>query len=327
VVLAGVGGTASVIAANGWMNLPGGITLRSGRVVDVAPLAVYFNRAFPYEFIHMLLAAYMVAGFTVAGVYAAGMLKGRTDRYHHLGFLIPFTIAAVATPLQIVTGDITAREVFHEEPAKFAALELLPRTGDHARETIGGVLVDGRVRYGVEIPNLASLLAGYSADTRIHGLDAIPTEVRPNDRLVSIVHLSYDLMVAIGFALLGLCGWFALAWRRRRGLPTSRWFLRGAAVSGVASIVALQAGWVVTEVGRQPWTVVGLLLTRDASRTTGSLWPFFSATVVLYTAVGVATVFVLRGMRRRWAALDAEDVPVPYGPDLPLEPAVAEPQA
>jgi cytochrome bd ubiquinol oxidase subunit I len=314
VVLSGVGGTASVVAANGWMNRPAGITLRDGRVVGVDPLAVFFNRAFWYESVHMLLAAYIVAGFMVAGVYAAGMLKGRRDRYHRLGLLIPFTVAALVTPAQIVVGDVAAREVFAHEPAKFAAIELLPTTGDHVPETLGGVLVDGRVRYGLRLPNGASLLAGYSPSTRIRGLDAIPAAVRPQPRLVTTVHLAFDVMVGSSFLLLGLSAWFAVAWWRRRDLPRSRWFLRCAAVSGLAAAVALEAGWVVTEVGRQPWTVVGLLLTRDAVATSGNLWLFFAATLVIYAAIGAATVLVLRLMHRRWRELADREVDVPYGP-------------
>jgi cytochrome d ubiquinol oxidase subunit I len=314
VVLSGVGGTASVVAANGWMNRPAGITLRDGRVAGVDPLAVFFNRAFWYESVHMLLAAYIVAGFLVAGVYAAGMLKGRRDRYHRLGFLIPFTVAALVTPAQIFVGDVAAREVFAHEPAKFAAIELLPRTGDHVPETLGGVLVDGTVRYGLRLPNGASLLAGYSPSTRIRGLDAVPAAVRPQPRLVTTVHLAFDVMVGSSLLLLGLSAWFAVAWWRRRDLPRSRWFLRCAAVSGLAAAVALEAGWVVTEVGRQPWTVVGLLLTRDAVATSGNLWLFFAATLVIYAAIGAATVLVLRLMHRRWGELDDREVDVPYGP-------------
>src|SRR3954452_3412994 len=158
VTLSGLGGTASVVAANGWMNRPGGVTVRDGRVVDVQPLRVFFNGAFWYEALHMFLAAYVVAGFVVAGVYAAGMLKGRRDRYHRVGFLIAFTTAAVVMPVQIFVGDVAAREVFKHEPAKFAAIEVLPHTSTHVPETLGGVLVDGKVRYGIGIPDGASLL-------------------------------------------------------------------------------------------------------------------------------------------------------------------------
>jgi cytochrome d ubiquinol oxidase subunit I len=264
----------------------------------------------------MLLAAYIVAGFVIAGVYAVALLKGRRDRYHRLGLLIPLTVAAVATPVQIVVGDIATRQVFHLEPAKFAAIELLPHTGSHVPETLGGVLVDGTVRYGVRIPDAASLLAGFHPATEIKGLDAVPASVRPDAALVSLVHLSFDVMVGASFVLLALSVWFTLAWWRRRELPWSRWFLRGVAVSGVVAVVALEAGWIVTEVGRQPWTVVSLLLTRDAVRTSGNLWPLLGATVVLYAAVGCGAVLVLREMRRRWHA-DTGTVDVPYGPGEP----------
>lgn len=319
VVLAGAGGTASVVAANGWMNLPGGFTLQDGKVVDVRPLAVFFNQAFWYESLHMFLAAYIVAGFVVAGVYAAGMLKGRRDRYHRVGFLIPFVIAALVMPVQIFVGDMVTREVFHKEPAKFAAIEILPATGDHVPETLGGVLVHGRVRYGIHVPAGASLLAGFSPSTRILGLDAIPPELRPDDHLASTVHLSFDVMVFTAFMLLGLSLWFGVAWWRRRDLPGSRWFLRCSAASGVVALVSLEAGWVVTEVGRQPWTVVGFLLTRDAVTTSGNVWWFLSAAVVVYAAVGAGAILVLRAMRRRWSLLSDDAVPVPYGPDAPLE--------
>jgi cytochrome bd ubiquinol oxidase subunit I len=309
VTVAGIGGTASVVAANAWMNHPGGITIRDGRLVDVDPGRVFFTAPFWYEALHMFLAAYLVAGFVVAGVYAAGMLKGRRDRYHRLGFLISFTTAAIVMPIQIVVGDIAAREVYAHEPAKFAAIEMVPSTSTHVPETIGGVMVNGHVKFGVDIPNGASLLSGYSPSTGIRGLSEIPADVRPPDRLVTITHLSFDVMVGSGFALLALAAWFALVWWRRRDLPRTRWFLRAAAVAGVVSVVSLESGWVVTEVGRQPWTVVGLLLTRDAVTTSGNMWAFFAGTLVLYAAVGTGAVYVLRSMRRRWA-----DVPVPYGP-------------
>src|SRR4051794_26603160 len=253
VVLAGIGGTSSVVAANGWMNQPRGFTVRDGRVVEGDPWAGFFNDAFWYEALHMLLAAYMVAGFVVAGVYAVGLLRGRRDRYHRLGMAIPLTVAAIVTPLQIFVGDVAAREVAHNEPAKFAAIEMVTRTGTHVPLVVGGVLVDGKVLAGVEIPSGASLLVGYSPGTRIRGLQEIPVDVRPLDRLVTTVHLAFDVMVGIGFALLALSLWFAVLWWRRRSVIANPWFLRCVAISGVLTVAALEAGWIVTEVGRQPW--------------------------------------------------------------------------
>ncbi|MGW5277104.1 cytochrome ubiquinol oxidase subunit I [Streptomyces sp. NPDC004044] len=317
VVISSLGGASAVVAANAWMNQPGGITMRAGRIVDVSPAKVFFNGAFWFETIHMLLAAYIVAGFVVAGVYAAGMLKGRRDAYHRTGFLIGFVVAAVTVPVQIFVGDLIARQVFVSEPAKFAAIEMLPDSGDHVPETLGGVLIDGKVRYGLPIPDVASLLAGFRPSTHIDGLDAIPAPVRPSDAGVSIVHWAFDIMVGASMALLALSVWFAWLWWRHRRVPTNVWFLRCAALSGVVALVSLESGWVVTEVGRQPWTVVGLLLTRDAVTTHANLWPFFGATAIIYVTVGTGALLVLRALRRRWAAQGDDDVQVPYGPEVP----------
>ena len=321
VAISGIGGTFSVVAANAWMNQPAGFVLGpDGRVATVAPLEVIFNRATVYEVPHMLLAAYMVTGFLLASVYAVGLLRGRTDRYVRLGFLIPFILAVVAAPLQVVVGDIAARGVMADQPAKFAAMELITRTGPRQPETLGGILVDGRVTGGLQLPYVASLLAGFSPDTVITGLDAVPVDQQPP---ASIVHLSWDAMVGLGTALvlLGLWGLF-LRWRRR-DYATARWFLRAAALSGVAAVVALEAGWIVTEVGRQPWIVYLVLRTTDAVTHAPGVQATFVAVVGLYGVLGIATLLALRGLARRWAAQDAaaggraevaSDDAVPYGP-------------
>src|SRR3954464_5774737 len=176
------------------MNQPAGFPLRDGQVVAVRPLGVIFNGAFWYEALHMLLAAYMIAGFTVAGGYAVGLLRGRDDRLHRLGLAIPFTVAAIATPVQIFMGDVAAREVYQNEPAKFAAIEMVPTTSTHVPETLLGVYDDGHVRIGIDIPNGASLPAGFSPGTRIRGLDEIPPELRPPDHLMSTMPLAPYVM-------------------------------------------------------------------------------------------------------------------------------------
>lgn len=241
------------------------------------------------------------------------MLRGRRDYYHHIGLLMPLTVGAIAIPLQIVMGDFIARYVFASEPAKFAAIEALPSTRSHAPETLAGIVVDGKVRYGLAIPDGASLLSGFRPSTRVKRLDAIPASVRPPDRLVSIVHLSFDVMVGTGFALVALALWFALLWWRNRAVNPNRWFLGATAVSGVVAIIALEAGWVVTEVGRQPWTVVGLLQTRDAVPTSGNVWPLFAGALVIYAGVTCGALYALRALRLRWAA--GQSTPAPYGPE------------
>src|SRR4051812_4660695 len=197
IVLAGIGGTLSVVAANAWMNEPAGFTLDSaGKVVDVDPLGVIFNHAWPYEASHMLVAAYLVGGFLIASVYAFGMLRGRRDRYHRLGFLIPFTIAAIATPIQMAVGDTVARWTYNNEPTKFAAIELVPQTASDVPETLLGHLnKDGQVVGGIKIPGLASFLSDPAdgTGTSIQGLDSTPQDERPTIHEVNAVHLAWDV--------------------------------------------------------------------------------------------------------------------------------------
>jgi cytochrome d ubiquinol oxidase subunit I len=312
IVLAGIGGSAAVMAANAWMNTPQGFRLGAdGSVVDVHPVQAFFTPAFGYEFAHMLLAAYMIAGFMVASVYAVGMLRGRRDRYHRLGFLIPFVVAALATPLQIVVGDVAARGVEHHQPIKFAAQELVTRTSTHVPETLGGVLIDGQVRFGLRIPDLASILVGLSPQTKIIGLDTVPPADRPP---ANLVHLSFNVMVGVGSLLLGLVAWLALAWWRRRDLPTSRWFLRAVSMAGVASIVALEAGWIVTEVGRQPWIVYRVMPVADAVTASPGIWASFAVIMTVYAGLAIAAVIVLRQMAARWRDAALREPDVPYGP-------------
>lgn len=310
IAVAGFGGTFSVVTANAWMNQPAGFTLGAdGQVTDVQPLGVIFNNATWYEAGHMFLAAYMVTGFLLASTYAVGHLRGRMDRYTRLGFMIPFAVAAIATPLQIGMGDIAARAVFNDQPAKFAAMELVQTTGPNTPVVLGGILVDGKVVGGLTIPGLGSLLAGFNTDTVVRGLDQVPVADQPP---VDVVHIAWDTMLSAGFGLLALAAWFGLTWLRRRELPTSRWFYRFAAAAGVAAVVALEAGWVVTEVGRQPWVVYGLLRTSDAvTRAPGTLISFV-AVMVIYVILGTATLLVLRAMSRQGGPETAHD-DVPYG--------------
>ncbi len=319
IVIAGIGGTASVVAANSWMNEPAGFDLNAvGKVVHVDPWAVIFNNAMPYETVHMLVAAYLVGGFLIASVYAVAMLRGRRDRYHRLGFIIPFTVAAIAAPVQMIVGDEVARWVHNNEPVKFAALELVPKTSRDVPETILGHLDSkGEVVDGITIPGFASLFADPSTGTRtvVRGLDHVPKSRRPTNAEVNVVHLAWDVMVGLATLLFLLAVWYALAWWRRRDLPQSKVFWWCAAAAGVASILALEAGWVVTEVGRQPWVVYDYLTVKQAATTNGSVWATFLIILVLYAGVGVTLVLVLRKMSRRWrAGPELAESEVPYGP-------------
>jgi cytochrome d ubiquinol oxidase subunit I len=312
IVISGIGGAFSVISANSWMNQPQGFDLdAAGNVTHVRPFEVIFNPATGYEFFHMWLAAYMVTGFLIASVYAVGMLRGRRDRYHRLGFLIPFTVAAIAAPIQLFVGDTAARAVADDQPAKFAGFECVYKSGDDQTEYIGGICTGGKVKGAIGIPGLDSLLVGFSTDTEVTGLDQIPDDDEPP--ALTMLHLSFDTMVGIGTGLFLLAVWFAICWWRRRDLPATPWFLRIAAIAGVAAVVALECGWIVTEVGRQPWIVNGFMRTADAVTPAKGIWWAFGLTMSLYVALGVTAIVVLRALSRRWQA-GAPEGEIPYGP-------------
>jgi cytochrome bd ubiquinol oxidase subunit I len=313
IVVTGVGGALSVVAANAWMNQPQGFTLdAAGKVVDVEPLKVLFNPATGYEVAHMILAAYMVVGFLVASIYAVGMLKGRRDRLHRLGLVIPLTLACIATPIQLYVGDTAARSVADDQPAKFAGMECIQETGADQTEWLGGVCTKDGVKGAIGIPGLDSLLVGWSTDTKVTGLNDIPEQNRPPDN--TLLHLAFDTMVGIGSGLLLLAAWFAFSWWRRREIPRTPWFLRIVAVSGAAAILALWCGWIVTEVGRQPWIVQGYMRTSEAVTDAKGIWFSFGLVLLLYAALGTIAVLVLRSMSRRWREEGAEDVQSPYSP-------------
>jgi len=280
----------------------------------------------PLEAAHMVVAAYVVGGFLVASVYAMGMLRGRNDRYHRLGFTIAFTVAAIAMPIQMAVGDSLTRWVYENQPVKFAAIELVPQTEDDAPETLLGHLnSDGTVTGGLRIPGMASWLSNPSTGsaTVVQGLDTVPVEDQPTLAQVNTVHFAWDVMIGLGTALFGLAAFYGGYWLLRRRIPRSRWFLRIAAASGVLSVITMEAGWVVTEVGRQPWIVYDYMKVEDAATGNTGVWITFFAVLALYVGLGITTILVLRGMSRRFrrqAGFDESDVP--YGPNQ--EPSVDE---
>jgi cytochrome d ubiquinol oxidase subunit I len=317
IALSGIFGAMSVIAVNAWMNQPGGFTAHGGRITSIDPWQVYFNHAAVYEMPHMILAAYMVTGFTVAGVYAAGILRGRRDRYHYSGFALGFVPAAVLTPFQIFVGDTAARSIAHDQPVKFASMEYVARTSRHVPEWLGGVYVNGHIYAGLKIPDMDSLLAGFGPGTQVTGWDSVPPVGRPP--VVWLIHLCFDVMVGLGFLLLAAGLWAAYEWWRHRRLPRQRLFWWLGAVSGLAAVAAMECGWVVTEVGRQPWVVYRLLTTANAATHNGGVLTSLSVIIVVYAVLGAVTIAILRMLSRRWRRGDGEETSVPYGPAPALQ--------
>src|SRR5215203_411186 len=222
-----ISGTASaifVISANAWMNSPAGFRIVDGEVVDVDPFAAMFNSAWFQQSLHMVLAAYIATGLTVAGIYAWGILRGRNDAYHRAGLTIAIALAGIFAPLQPVSGDISARWVADNQPPKLAALEGQFQTQAGAALSIGGRPdVEARQsRYAIQIPRLLSLLAYHDPNAVVRGLDEWPPANQPDPR---VVHIAFQLMVGIGLSVVGLVAWYWLAaWRNRRHRPAAGTF-------------------------------------------------------------------------------------------------------
>jgi len=292
IVITGFTGSLTVISVNAWMNHPGGFTLRGGRVVDVHQWqALFANTYLWHELVHMYIAGYIVSGFVLAGAYAVGRLRGRWGRYERTALAIPLTVAALAAPVQVLVGDWAARDVARAQPVKLAAIEGLAQTTSGAPEHLLGWYENGRIRFGLEIPHALSLLAFHSWNAKVQGLDVVPPADRPP---VNVVRFSFQTMVGIG-TLLALLGVVFVGVRiRRRRLPESRWFYRALVVAGPLSVVALIAGWVTTEVGRQPWVVYRVMPTADAVTGAGSIPVGYTVLALAYVVVGIGVVWMLR---------------------------------
>jgi cytochrome bd ubiquinol oxidase subunit I len=287
IVLAGISGSFMVISVNGWMNQPTGFDVERGEVVDVRPLEALFNDNLWHEFVHMYLAGIIVAGFLVAAVYAGGWLRGRRDRRHRVGLVVALSFAALTAPAQLLVGDWAARTVAERQPVKLAAFEGLERTTEGADFDLGA---------GIEIPKLLSLLAFHDPDATVQGLDSVPEDDQPP---VGIVKVSFRAMVAIGTGLAALGAWFVWVWWRRGRLPESPWFHRAVVAAGPLSLVALIAGWVTTEVGRQPWVVYEVMRTEQAVTGADGVPVGFAALGLVYAGLTAIAYVMLRRLGRR----------------------------
>jgi cytochrome d ubiquinol oxidase subunit I len=298
VAISGAASAVFVVGANSWLQSPVGFELSAGgRVVDVQPIRAMLNPSMPVMATHMMLAAYMATGLGVASVYAVGMLKGRRDTYHRRGLATGLALGLTLAPVQVAVGDLAAKLVGQQQPVKLAAMEAQWETQPDAPLHIGGIPIPSREEtvFAIEIPGGLSWLAYGHSDAVVTGLKVVPPADRPN---VILVHLAFQLMVAIGFGLLGLGIW-ALAARLRRGrLPDGRWFLRAAVLAGPASFVAIETGWIVTEVGRQPWIVQGVMRTADAVTTRPGIGLQLAATVGVYVLLAFACAKLLLQLAR-----------------------------
>ena len=288
VAVSGMMSGVLVVAANAWMQAP---VQPDGAAAAFAP---FLSSRWLDLALHSTLSCYIATGFAVAGVYAAGLLRGRDDAYHRSGIRIALAVAAVTALLQPLSGDLSARMAARHQPAKLAAAEALYETRTHAPLTIGGIPDDDArtVRWGLEIPAGLSLLVGHDPAHEVTGLDAFPREDWPN---VTIVHLAFQVMVAAGFALIAVGALFwLLQWKRRGREPRLIWHLL--LLASPLGYVALQAGWLVTEVGRQPWVIYEVMRTADGVTPVDGVGITLFGFSVLYLLLGIALIVLLRAL-------------------------------
>lgn len=292
VALSGALSGVFVVIANAWMNSPTGFDLVDGKPVNVDPVAAMLNPMAFSQTLHMTLAAYAATGFLVAGIHAFLLLRERSNLFHRRALAIALTVGGVAAFLQPLSGDISARAVAEHQPAKLAALEAHFKTEAGAPLQIGGIPDEerGETHYAIQIPKGLSLLAFHDPEAVVKGLDQFPREQWPN---TLIVHTAFQLMVALGTLMMLVALWGAFLRWRRRSLPDQKWFLRALVAAAPAGMVAVEAGWTVTEVGRQPWIIQGVMRTSEAvTPVPGLVVPFVFFTL-LYVFLAAVVVWLL----------------------------------
>ncbi|ALA59000.1 cytochrome ubiquinol oxidase subunit I [Nitrospira moscoviensis] len=300
VAASGILSAVFVVAANAWMNAPTGFELEHGRFTRVDPWAPFRHPVAWNQIVHMLLAAFAATGFLVAGIHAFLLLR-RPDRFFHREALqTALLIGGLPALLQPISGDLIAKSVAVHQPAKLAAMEALFHTEAGAPFVLGGLPDEDRrtVRYGLFIPGGLSVLLHYDPQAVVPGLDAVPREDWPP---VAVVHLAFQLMVACGLVLAALAAWSGWHWIRGRSLASDRWLLRGLVAAAPLGFVAIEAGWVVTEVGRQPWIIDHVVRTADAVTPMPGLWLPMTTFTLLYLVLSAVVVWAIH---RHVAATD-----------------------
>lgn len=295
-----------VLGVNSWMQQPVGLQMAdtaSGRILSADPLAVFTQYGWIVMATHSTLSCYIAVGFAVAGIYAWGWLKGRRDPYHASAIRIAMAVAAITALLQPLSGDLLAKFVFNTQPAKFAAMEGQFKTETHAPLRLGGWpdTETRETRLALEIPGGLSFLATGNPSTKVPGLNDIPRENWPN---IHLTHAAFQVMVGLGTALIALSAWFWIAWwRKKQNALASKPLLWSLVIASSFGFIALEAGWIVTEVGRQPWVIqpnpaAGFpgLRTADAVTTAGGIVPLFVGFTLLYLLLSVIVILLLRGL-------------------------------
>jgi cytochrome bd ubiquinol oxidase subunit I len=282
-----------VVAANAWMQAPVDFMIAAdGALASSHPLAAFRSPAWLHMALHSSLSCYIATGFAVAGVYALGMLRGRQDAYHRSALGIALAVGTITALVQPLSGDWSARRMADYQPAKIAAAEAHFETSSHVPLLIGGIpYADDDVRYAIRIPSGLSIMLGHSPEHVVIGLDQFAADERPP---VLLTHIAFQIMVACGFALIGVGLWFWYMRRRRR--EESAWLLRIILLAAPLGFLALEAGWIVSEVGRQPWVIHGVMRTAEGVTPRPDVPATLFGFTVLYLLLGMALVALLRGI-------------------------------
>lgn len=294
-LVVGISGLVSgilVVSANAWMNSPAGFDYINGQYLNIDPIKAMFNSAWFSQSLHMCIAAFAATGFAVAGVHALMILRNKNVLFHKEAFKIAAIFAVAAAILQPISGDISAKFVAKTQPAKLAAMEALYQTQTHAPLLVGGIPDEKTktVHYGLELPGMLSFMIYEDASKEVKGMDAIPTQNQPP---VAITHYAFQIMVGLGSALFLLAVMYLVALFKKRSWLGTRWILKLFVAAIPAGFIAIEAGWVVTEVGRQPWIINGIMRTADAvTSMPGIAWSFYLFTAV-YISLSVAVIFLL----------------------------------
>jgi cytochrome d ubiquinol oxidase subunit I len=295
-LLVGISGVMSgifVVAANGWMNSPSGFDFVNGEYINIDPIAALFNDAWFTQALHMTFAAFASTGFAVAGVHAIMLLRNKKIRFHQEALKIALLFGSIAAFAMPITGDLAAKDVAKRQPAKLAAMEAHYHTSKHAPLIIGGIPNDERqeVDYALEIPGGLSFLAHGDFNAEVIGLDQIPIDERPPTK---VVHFAFQIMVGFGFLMMiiGMI-YFLMRWRKWDYIH-NKWWLRIVAIATPFGFIALEAGWTVTEVGRQPWIIYGVMKTKDALTPMPGIQYSLIVIVIVYLILTLTVIWLMK---------------------------------
>ncbi|MBD3749696.1 MAG: cytochrome ubiquinol oxidase subunit I [Sphingobacteriales bacterium] len=294
-IVVGISGLVSgilVVAANAWMNAPAGFDYVNGKYTNIDPIKAMFNEAWFSQALHMSIAAFAATGFAVAGVHAFMILKKKNVEFHTKSFKIAVIFGTIAAVIQPLSGDHSAKFVAKTQPAKLAAMEALFHTEKAAPLVIGGIpdAKNQKVDYALELPGVLSFMAHGDFNAEVTGLDRIPKEDQPP---VAITHFAFQIMVGLGTAMMGISFLYFIALWKKKNWLKQNWLLWLFAAATPMGFIAVEAGWVVTEVGRQPWIIKGIMRTADAVTPMPGIQYSFYLFSAVYVSLAVVVTFML----------------------------------